>query len=105
MSAIAERRCFGARQAYPNKAERPDLKIAVMSATLEAEPVAEYWGKERTTCRVEAQGRKNHFLTFTTRKCPARSSFKSKLSRRGQGISPNPDDRPVTEQAAEWLNR
>src|SRR6266568_16632 len=37
--------------------ERPDLKLAVMSATLDAEPVAEYLSDERVTSDVIKQGR------------------------------------------------
>src|SRR5213076_2655998 len=36
--------------------ERSDLKIAVMSATLEAEPVAEYLGSEILESKVQSPG-------------------------------------------------
>lgn len=58
---------------------RPDLKVAVMSATLEAEPVAKYLGD----CPV---------LLSEGRSWPVESRFLEQ-----------PDERPVTEQAADLV--
>jgi ATP-dependent helicase HrpB len=69
------------------RTERPDLKMGVMSATLEAEPVAEYLrGEERTgeTPVLHSEGQ----------------SFPVEVRYLGQH-----DERPVTEQAADEVER
>jgi len=68
-------------------AERPDLKLVVMSATLEAEPVARYLalGAEGTPAPIlRAEGR----------------SFPIQIEYLRQ-----PDERPISEQAAEAVER
>jgi ATP-dependent helicase HrpB len=60
---------------------RPDLKIAVMSATLDAEPVAEYLDD----CRI---------LVSEGRSWPVETRFLD-----------CPDERPITEQAADAVER
>ncbi|HVM47326.1 MAG TPA: DEAD/DEAH box helicase, partial [Candidatus Acidoferrum sp.] len=57
---------------------RPDLKLAVMSATLEAEPVADYLGAATPILRSEGQ------------------AFPVEVTYLG-----HPDERPVTDQAAD----
>jgi len=68
-------------------AERPDLKLAVMSATLEAEPVARYLalcpdGTPAPILRTEGQS------------FPVEARY-----------LPQPDERPVTEQAADVVEQ
>ena len=68
------------------RTERPDLKMAVMSATLEAEPVAEYLSGEGTgeTPVLHSEGQ----------------SFPVEVRYLGHH-----DDRPVTEQAADVVEQ
>jgi ATP-dependent helicase HrpB len=69
------------------RTERPDLKVAVMSATLEAEPVAEYLtgdGETGETPVLHSEGR----------------SFPVEVRYLSQH-----DERPVTEQAADIVER
>lgn len=76
---------------------RTDLKMAVMSATLEAEPVAEYLGGEGQGAGIEGQT-SDPFAPPAP--CPI-------LISEGESFpvevrySPHHDERPVTEQAAD----
>jgi ATP-dependent helicase HrpB len=69
------------------RAERPDLKLAVMSATLEAEPVADYLedGEGRDVTPV---------LRSEGQSFPVEVRYLSQ-----------PDERPVTEQAADLVEQ
>lgn len=64
---------------------RPELKLAVMSATLEAEPVAEYLGAETGAAPV---------LLSEGRSYPVEVRYLSQ-----------PDERPITEQAADVVEQ
>jgi ATP-dependent helicase HrpB len=82
--------------------QRPDLKLAVMSATLEAEPVAEYLSIEHRESSIENSG-----STFNFQRSTLNSPACSILISAGQmfpvevNYLSHPDERPVTEQAAD----
>jgi ATP-dependent helicase HrpB len=67
--------------------ERPDLKLAVMSATLDAEPVADY-------LRTEAGAGETPILISEGQSFPVEVRYLS-----------HHDERPVTEQAADVVER
>ena len=81
--------------------ERPDLKIAVMSATLDAEPVAEYLSDKDRASKENVQALRS---TLGAAPCPI-------LISEGQSFpvevrySTHHDERPVTEQAADIVER
>ena len=68
------------------RTERPDLKMAVMSATLEAEPVAEYLGRRGN--------RRDPVLHSEGQSFPVEVRYLSQH-----------DERPVTEQAADVVEQ
>src|SRR5207247_2599036 len=83
--------------------QRPDLKIAVMSATLEAEPVAEYL--DRLTQASDPASEQNaEIVQRRTGRTPV-------LLSEGQSFPvavrylDRKDERPVTEQAADAVER
>jgi len=81
--------------------ERPDLKIAVMSATPDAEPVAEYLSDKDRASKENVQALRS---TLGAAPCPI-------LISEGQSFpvevrySTHHDERPVTEQAADIVER
>src|SRR6185503_20145338 len=81
---------------------RPDLKLAVMSATLEAEPVADYLD---SASKIERQNVASDLKAESISKpspCPILvsegRSFPVEVNYLAQ-----PDERPVTEQAADMV--
>ena len=90
---------------------RPDLKIAVMSATLDAEPVAEYLFQSQTVAAsFSSRGLDSH-LKAQPEGCGYKSSPCPILISEGQSFSVEVnyldyhDERPVTEQAADVVER
>jgi ATP-dependent RNA helicase HrpB len=88
------------------RTERPDLKMAVMSATLEAEPVAEYLREEGRGSRVEGRGSDEEPPKGGTPngECPILISEGQSFPVEVRYLSHH-DERPVTEQAADVVER
>src|ERR1043166_4312088 len=97
--------------------ERPDLKMVVMSATLEAEAVAEYLGAECRGSGVEGKRPPavppldtrhstpdTRHSTLDTRPCPILISEGQSFPVEVRYLTHH-DERPVTEQAADEVER
>jgi len=89
---------------------RTDLKMIVMSATLEAEPVAEYLSVETPGSKVEGREREGGEACEPQRRTPATGPCPILISE-GQSFPvevrylSHHDERPVTEQAADAVER
>lgn len=83
------------------EAQRPDLKIAVMSATLEAQPVADYLGNGSALENRNPHGSVTPPSSTAERlPCPILISEGQSFPVEVTYLS-QPDDRPITEQAAD----
>jgi ATP-dependent helicase HrpB len=80
---------------------RPDLRLAVMSATLDAKPVSEYLGKAHST-GGESQDVTRHPQARTTIPCPVLISEGQSFPVEVRYLTHH-DERPITEQAADTI--